>query len=77
MSKEKQMPLKEYCEGLEALTSDGYAIDAKGLQNWIEEYVNNSIANNVSFLHKFVNEFTDIEIPIEAIQEILDDFNKT
>ena len=46
----KQMPLNEYCDWLEDLTSSGDAINSKGLQNWIERYAeeyHQSKVNNV------------------------------
>jgi hypothetical protein len=46
----KQMPLNEYCDWLEDLTTSGDAINSKGLQNWIERYAeeyHQSKVNNV------------------------------
>jgi len=43
-----------------------------------DQLKNNGVLDDVSvlFLYEFVNEFTDTEIPIEAIKETLDRLNK-
>jgi len=37
----KQMPINEYCQWLEDLTTRGDSIDAKGLEKWIKNYAKN------------------------------------
>jgi hypothetical protein len=38
--------------------------------------IKNISLDNISFFHKFVNEFTDTEIPKQAIKETLNNFKK-
>ena len=48
------------------------------MEQYHQSKVNNGVLDDVSvlFLYEFVNEFTDTEIPIEAIKETLDRLNK-
>ena len=63
--------------GLAFTEDDAYESKAMSLLDELLENSSNDIHSvSVSFLYDFVNEFTDIEIPKEAIKESLDKLNE-
>jgi predicted metal-dependent hydrolase len=60
------------------ITKEEYEEAQQIVWDYEDQLKNNGVLDDVSvlFLYEFVNEFTDTEIPIEAIKETLDRLNK-